>query len=79
MKKATIKDYQVLLDNKDKEIELLKHKLDNIERLYNVRCCECERKAVQDLADMHIKDLEVQECIEKFLAELKKIRKTDEK
>ena len=55
MTKATIKDYQVLLDNKDKEIELLKHKLDNIERLYNVRCCECERGVIQDLSDMHFK------------------------
>ena len=53
--KDDIKSYQILLDSKDKEIELLKHKLDNIDRLYNVRCCECERGAIQDLSDMHIK------------------------
>jgi transcriptional regulator with XRE-family HTH domain len=59
-------DYQVLLDNKNKEIELLKHKLDNIDRLYNVRCFECERKAVQDLSDMHFKFLEISELTDKL-------------
>ena len=66
MTKAAIKDYQVLLDNKNKEIELLKHKLDNIDRLYNVRCCECERKAVQDLSDMHFKFMEISELADKL-------------
>lgn len=66
MTKATIKDYQVLLDNKDKEIELLKHKLENIERIYNARCCECERKAVQDLSDTHFKFLEISELADKL-------------
>ena len=66
MTKAEIKDYQVLLDNKDKEIELLKHKLENIERLYNVRCCECERKAVQDLSDSHFKFMEISELADKL-------------
>ena len=30
MTKATIKDYQVLLDNKDKEIELLKKQINKV-------------------------------------------------
>ena len=67
MTKATIKDYQVLLDCKNKEIELLKHKLDNIDRLYNVRCCECERKAVQELSSLHIKNMELKQKLKTVL------------
>ena len=68
-------DYQVLLDNKDKEIELLKHKLDNIEHLYNVRCCECERKAIQELSSLHIKNLEIKTEVENCFKQLMEIIK----
>lgn len=57
MSKATIKDYQVLLGCKDHEIALLKTKLENFESLQRVECCECERGAVQELSDLHIKML----------------------
>ena len=55
MTKATLKDYQVLLDCKDREISLLKFKLENFESLQRAKCCECEREAIQDLSDLHIK------------------------
>ena len=53
--KDDIKSYQILLDSKNKEIELLKFKLENLERIQRAQCCECERGAIQDLSDMHIK------------------------
>jgi transcriptional regulator with XRE-family HTH domain len=71
----TSNDYQVLLDNKNKEIELLKHKLDNIDRLYNVRCCECERKAVQKLSSLHIKNLEIKTEVKNCFKQLMEIIK----
>ena len=55
MAKATIKDYQLLLDCKDREIALLKFKLENFESLQRGKCCECERVAIQDLSDLHFK------------------------
>ena len=55
MAKATLKDYQILLDCKDREIALLKFKLENFESLQRVKCCECEREAIQDLSDLHFK------------------------
>lgn len=50
-----IKVYQILLDAKQKEIELLKFKLENFESIQRGKCCECEREAIQDLSDFHIR------------------------
>lgn len=59
MTKAEIKDYQILLDSRNKEIELLKFKLENIERIHCAQCMECERKSVQDLSDLNIKLMDI--------------------
>ena len=53
--KDDIKSYQILLDSINNESELLKFKLENLERIQRAQCCECERGAIQDLSDMHIK------------------------
>jgi hypothetical protein len=66
MTKAEIKDYQILLDSRNKEIELLKFKLENIERIHCAQCMECERKSVQDLSDMHFKFMEISELADKL-------------
>lgn len=55
MTKKDSESYQLLCDMKDKEIELLKFKLDNKERMQNAECCECERGAIQKLIDMNLK------------------------
>lgn len=46
--------YQVLLDLKQKEIDLLKFKVENYESIQRGLCCECER-AIQDLSDIQFK------------------------
>ena len=52
-----IKDYELLLDLKNREISLLKFKLENFEGIQRGKCCECEREAIQDLSDFHFKIL----------------------
>ena len=45
----------ILLDCKEKEIEILKFKLENFESIQRGKCCECESVAIQELSDMHFK------------------------
>lgn len=45
----------ILLDCKEKEIEILKFKLKNFESIQRGKCCECESIAIRELSDMHFK------------------------
>ena len=45
----------ILLDCKEKEIEILKFKLENFESIQRGKCCECESIAIQELSDMYFK------------------------
>ena len=47
----------ILLDCKEKEIEILKYKLENFESIQRGKCCECESGAIQELSDMHFKTM----------------------
>ena len=47
----------ILLDCKEKEIEILKFKLKNFESIQRGKCCECESIAIQELSDMHFKTM----------------------
>lgn len=47
----------ILLDCKEKEIEILKYKLENFESIQRGKCCECESEAIQELSDMHFKTM----------------------
>ncbi len=47
----------ILLDCKEKEIEILKFKLENFESIQRGKCCECESEAIQELSDMHFKTM----------------------
>lgn len=47
----------ILLDCKEKELEILKFKLENFESIQRGKCCECESIAIQELSDMHFKTM----------------------
>ena len=73
MAKLTIKDYQIILENKNNEIELLKHRLKNFETLQLDRCCACEKDAIQRLSDQQFSIMTIEEKIEKLKKEVLEI------
>lgn len=48
-------DYKNICETQKKEIELLKSQLDNFESIQRSKCCDCEKEAIQDYADLMIK------------------------
>lgn len=53
--KLSIKDYKAIVENQKKEIDYLKHTIENFEFVQRGKCCECCEDAVQDLSDLMIK------------------------
>ena len=62
--KKIIISYQLMVDKLKKENELLKYELDNFESLQAGKCCECERKSIQNYIDVSINLMNIQDLIE---------------
>ena len=62
--KKIIIGYQLMVDKLKKENELLKYELDNFESLQAGRCCECERKSIQDYIDANINLMNIHDLVE---------------
>ena len=62
--KKIIIGYQLMVDKLKKENELLKCELDNFESLQAGKCCECERKSIQNYIDVSINLMNIQDLIE---------------
>lgn len=62
--KKIIIGYQLMVDKLKKENELLKYELDNFESLQTGKCCECERKSIQNYIDVNINLMNIQDLIE---------------
>lgn len=48
--KQKIKDQEIYIVGLKYQIEQLQHKLENFESYQREKCCECEKKAISDLA-----------------------------
>lgn len=62
--KEIIIGYQLMVDKLEKEQEFLKAEIVDFERLQAGRCCECERKAIQNYIDVNINLMNIQDLIE---------------
>ena len=62
--KEIIIGYQLMVDKLKKENELLKYELDNYDSLQAGKCCQCERKSIQNYIDVSINLMNIQDLIE---------------
>ena len=53
--RLSLKDYKAIIENQKKEIDYLKHTIENFESVQRGKCCECCEDAVQDLSNLMIK------------------------
>lgn len=57
------KDYETLLNVKNKEIENLKYQLENFESIQRGKCCECERDVIQKYSEKYILIMDLMELL----------------
>lgn len=61
--KLKIKDQEVYITGLKYKIKELQHQIDNFESYQREKCCECEKKAVQELSDTEFKLFQLKEKI----------------